>query len=577
MSGIREHLSHRSIVPIRNAVVLIGIWREGKREEGRKGGEAMKAAIYSRVSTEDQEKEGTSLESQRQACLAKAVAEGYQVPQELIFVETYSGLSLERPELTKLRAIARDDPMAAVIAYSPDRLCRNGEDILTLAKEFKAHGAKLIFVKEKWDDTLNGKLIAFILGWASEFEAAQIRERTMRGKRARALQGRLPSGTGRRLFGYDYLPGKGIGEGVRYENKEESKWVKEMYRWLVEEGVTINGITRRLRDLGVPTPAGSAFWRRQTIYRILTNPAYVGKTYSFTRDYIEPKRRRSANSRRKKTGVVWKPKEEWIEVPNATPAIIDQELFETAQAMLKRNKELSTRNAKRQYLLSGYIFCHCGARYQGYLKKWKDNGKTNSQRYYRCGKSQSIASPERCLNRQLHAPRTEEAVWREIETTLAKPETVLKALEIQAKEAKQTEALHDRLSQIDTLLENRAKQKERIWRAFELTGDEDKFKRDIEVLTREVKALESEELELQHRIESYRQYEIDAERIKEACQLFSANLNDLTYEEKRFALEALQIRVLVDGEKLRLEGIIPIGEKTIVSSAQNRPCLQDTP
>lgn len=87
------------------------------------------------------------------------------------------------------------------------------------------------------------------------------------------------------------------------------------------------------------------------------------------------------------------------------------------------------------------------------------------------------------------------------------------------------------------------------------------------MLTGEVKALESEKLELQHRIESYRQYEVDAERIKEACQLFSANLKGLTYEEKRFALEALQIRILVDGEALRLEGIIPIGEQTIVSSA----------
>ena len=79
--------------------------------------------------------------------------------------------------------------------------------------------------------------------------------------------------------------------------------------------------------------------------------------------------------------------------------------------------------------------------------------------------------------------------------------------------------------------------------------------------------LENERLELERKIESYRQYEIDTERIKEACQVFSANLKDLTYEEKRFALEALQIRVLVDGESLKLEGVISLGEPTIVSSA----------
>jgi site-specific DNA recombinase len=233
-----------------------------------------------------------------------------------------------------------------------------------------------------------------------------------------------------------------------------------MYRWLVEEGLTINGITRRLRDLGVPTPAGSPFWRRQTVHRILSNPAYIGKTYAFTREYVEPKRRRSPKSKRKKTGVVWKPKEEWIEIPNATPAIIDQDVFNTVKDVLKRNKELSTRNAKHQYLLSGYIFCaHCRARYQGYLKKWKDNGKPNSKRYYRCGKSQSIASPQRCHNREYNAPRTEEAVWKQIESILAKPEIVLTALELQASEARQVDQLQSRLGQIEAQLENRQKQK----------------------------------------------------------------------------------------------------------------------
>jgi len=518
----------------------------------------MKSAVYLRVSSEEQQKEGTSLDSQREACLGKAVEEGYQVPESLVFTETYSGLTLDRAELTKLRAIAKDEPLDALIVYSPDRLCRNGEDILTLAKELKAHGIKLIFVKEHWEDTLNGKLIAFILGWASEFEATQIRERSMRGKRARALQGKLPSGTGRKLYGYDYLPGKGVGEGIRYENKEEAKWVKEMYRWLVEEGLTINGITRRLRDLGVPTPTGSGFWRRQTVYRMLSNPAYIGKTYAFTRDYIEPKRRHSSNTRRKKTGVIWKPKEEWVEIPNATPAVIEPELFEASQHILKRNKELSTRNAKHQYLLSGHIFCSCGARYQGYLKKWKDNGKSNSQRYYRCGKSQSLASPERCRNRQLNAPKTEEAIWQEIEAVLSKPETVLTALQLQQEEAGHTGSYQSRIQQIDTLLQNRARQKERIWRAFEITGDETTFKQDIERLTREVNSLEAERLELQRKIETHQRYEIDAERIKEACQLFSSNLKDLTYEEKRFTLEALQIKVVIEPEILRLGGVIPI-------------------
>lgn len=524
------------------------------------------AAIYCRVSTEEQSKEGTSLESQLEACLAKAMAEQYQIPDDMVFTEKYSGLSLDRTELNKLRALVKSSPMDAIIAYTPDRLCRNGEDILTLAKEFKSYGVKLIFVKEQWDDTLNGKLIAFILGWASEFEAAQIRERTMRGKRTRALQGRLPSGAGRKLYGYDYLPGKGVGEGIRYINQNEAKWVEEIFRWFVEERLSINGITRRLRNLGVPTPAGSAFWIRQSVYRILINYAYIGKTYAFTKEYVEPKRRHNPNTRRKKTGVITKPKDQWLEIPHATPAIISEQIFETAQVYLKRNKELSVRNGKRDYLLSGYIFCQCGARYQGYVKKWKESRKPCSQRYYRCGKSQSIVTPERCHNRQLHAPKIEEAIWKQIEMMLSKPEMLMKALEIKGNEVKQVTTMQSRLTQIQSQLENRKKQKERIWRAFELTGDEGSFKKDIERLDNEALELENEKVELEQKIDDYQHYDIDAKCIEEACKLFSDNLKNMTYQDKRLALEALQVKIVVDTEKIILNGIIPMANTEIESS-----------
>ena len=54
------------------------------------------------------------------------------------------------------------------------------------------------------------------------------------------------------------------------------------------------------------------------------------------------------------------------------------------------------------------------------------------------------------------------------------------------------------------------------------------------------------------------------EGVNEACHLFSANLKDLTYERKRFVLEALQIRILVDGEALKLEGVISTGNHTMI-------------
>jgi len=386
------------------------------------------------------------------------------------------------------------------------------------------------------------------------------------------LQGKLPSGTGRKLYGYDYLRGKGIGEGIRYINEAEAKWVRQMYIWLVEEGLTVNGITRRLRASDVPTPAGSEFWLRQTVYRILTNPAYSGKTYAYTKEYVEPKRRLKANSRVKKTGVVRKPREEWVEIPGATPPIISEEMFIAAQNILKRNKELACRNAKRQYLLSGYIFCRrCGRRYIGYVKKWKGNSKRYEQRYYRCGKSQSIVTPDCCDNKQLHGPTIEVAVWRQIEDLLSHPEVVLQELQRKEEEAttasRQVVNWQDELQSVERRLSNIEKQKDRAWKAFELTGDEERFKREIAKCDQDKEVLIEHKASLEQKIETFQQCQVDIKGIKQACELVKRNVTSLSFEDKRLTLEALQIRVLVDGDSLNIEGAIPIELSAFESSA----------
>jgi len=385
----------------------------------------MKATIYTRVSTEDQESEGTSLQSQLQFCQKKALELGYEVDEDHIISEVYSGLTLERPKLTELRELVRRKEIGAIIVYSTDRLSRDPVHLLLLVEECAKKEIDLCFVTEPLDNSMEGQLLGFVRGWASKLEVVRFLDRSMRGKRTRAENGRLPAGNGRKLYGYNYLPGKGTGEGVRYEDTKESGWVRKMYQWLVEEGLPVNTITRRLTALGVPAPAGGTFWYRHTVYRILTNPAYMGKTYAFTRKYVEPKRRLSSSTMRKKTGVVWKPREEWLEIPNATPPIISSEIFEAAQKTLKINKLLASRNAKCQYLLSGYIFCRrCGRRYQGYSKRWKTKNEERFYRYYRCAKSQAIVSPDHCDNPQLHAPSIEKAVWEQIELLLSNPELV---------------------------------------------------------------------------------------------------------------------------------------------------------
>ena len=56
-----------------------------------------RAAVYCRVSTGAQREDGTSLDTQRDACLAHAAARGYVVPPDLVFLEDWPGTACERP------------------------------------------------------------------------------------------------------------------------------------------------------------------------------------------------------------------------------------------------------------------------------------------------------------------------------------------------------------------------------------------------------------------------------------------------------------------------------------------------
>lgn len=423
----------------------------------------MKAAIYCRVSTEDQEKEGTSLQSQLETCLKFAKEKGYQTEDKYIIQETYSGLTLDRPDLARLRGWFSKNEVAAVIIYDSDRFSRDGYDFVTLIRDCQKANVELLCVKEPIEHGEIGELLSYVRGWASGREARKIKERTMLGVKQRAIQGKIPIGGTGKLYGYNYVKGKEENEGIRIVNEGEAKWVREMYRWLVEEGLSTNAITYRLRALNIPTPSGKGYWLKSTVRLILTNPAYCGKTYAFTQTYGEPKYRLKPTTKRKKTSLIRRPQEEWIELPNATPPIISESLFEAAQKQLQRNKELATRNTKRQYLLHGYIYCQrCGRSYWGYPHGTKKGGKLYEHRRYRCSGHLKTVTPVRCSNSTYQAERLESLVWEQVQSVLSKPEIVISELTRRQEEANRAPSLEEELEIIEQRLKELDKEQERL-------------------------------------------------------------------------------------------------------------------
>ncbi|MDP2940087.1 MAG: recombinase family protein, partial [Candidatus Omnitrophota bacterium] len=119
----------------------------------------MKIAIYIRVSTEDQAKEGYSLEVQREYLESFAMREGYEI-FKVYCDDGISAYSTRRPALQKLLADAKGKSFGLVLAYKIDRFSRNLKDLLMLVDELLSYGAGFKSATEPFDTTTSaGKLM----------------------------------------------------------------------------------------------------------------------------------------------------------------------------------------------------------------------------------------------------------------------------------------------------------------------------------------------------------------------------------------------------------------------------------
>ena len=127
--------------------------------------------------------------------------------------------------------------------------------------------------------------------------------------------------------------------------------------------------------------------------------------------------------------------------------------------------------------------------------------------------------------------------------------------------------LERNLERVNAQLTNREKQRARVWKAFELTGDEETFKQSVARLQVDVDALQREKTRLEREIQTNQQFRPDLQDIKKACELERQNLRNLSPDDKRQAMEALQVKVLIDGNTVEIEGAIPVEPMSIASGS----------
>ena len=262
------------------------------------------AAIYARVSSARQKEEHT-IDSQTAALRAHAAATGLAIPPDWVFEDDgYSGATLIRPALERLRDLAAEIEIPVVLCYAPDRLARRYVYQTVLIEELARVGTEVRFLKGRKAETPEDELLLQFQGMIAEYERAQIAERTRRGKLHRARSG-SPAVLSGAPYGYRYVRKSEQADACYEIVESEAAVVRELFRRYVEEQASIGALARWLRVQAIPTTTGKAGWDRSTLWGMLRNPAYCGRAaFGKTRQSDErpkitrPVRRRGARRSR---------------------------------------------------------------------------------------------------------------------------------------------------------------------------------------------------------------------------------------------------------------------------------------
>lgn len=384
-------------------------------------------AVYGRVSTSNQENEGT-IETQLSSVREHAKKNGYIIVKEYLD-EGWSGDNLVRPGLDQLRIDAKKKEWEAVLIYDPDRLARRGAWQEVVMEELKELEIEVLFVTIPQPKTDEDIIMYKMRGVFTEYERMKIKERFRLGKVRKANEGHILSTEG--PYGYTFVvkTGKkgdvGFMQGHYEINEYEAQIVKNIFSWVADEGLTLRAVVKRLMELEIkPRKSKRGVWNTSTLSSIFKNRTYIGQAHYGATYSVVPQKPWKNNGYRKhkKSSRKFRPESEWIIIP--TLKIIDEDLFMRAGMRLRSNFEMSSRNTKNEYLLTGKIWCNCGKRRAG------EGPQQGKHLYYRCtDRIKSFPLQPKCKEKGLNARILDPLVWDGITKLMSSPDLLLKQVE----------------------------------------------------------------------------------------------------------------------------------------------------
>lgn len=408
-----------------------------------------RVAIYIRVSTEEQAKEGFSISAQRQRLMSYAESMGWDI-YDIYIDEGYSGAKSERPELNRLRGDIKNKSIDLVLVWKVDRFFRNVYYLSEMLHQMDKSGVGFVSMTESFNTaTPSGKAMLQMLAIFAEFERETIRERVIENLAERARQG-LHHGPVPYGYGRDEKKNLVI-------IPEQAEVVIRVFE-LRAKGKSYNAIRKDIEKRfpdRLHTDDSSRLFH--FIIRLLENPVYTGKvTY---RDKV---------------------------LPGTHLAFISDELFKIV------NTRSGSRHRTISYLFQGMVYCGtCGSRMTSRQKKTE----YGPSKVYFCPKTKMKYKPNgnhTCDGKQIK----EDIILNQLVAYLDKWGLALHQETAQPKEEDNT--LESSIKQLDKKIGDLRKRKNRYFLMFEEDPDfEEEAKDRIKELTLSIRELEQQKLELE--------------------------------------------------------------------------------
>jgi len=513
----------------------------------------MRAAVYARVSTTRQAQAQT-IEQQLDRLRAAAAERGWVLDDQRVYRDDgFSGASLGRPGLDRLRDHAALADLDVVLVTAPDRLARNYVHQVLLIEELATHGCRVEFLDRPMSSDPHDQLLLQIRGAVAEYERTLITERMRRGRQARLRAGTLLPWT-TPPFGYRLHPERPRDAAAVRVEPAEATLVAQMFDWYLEPQATVYQLAQRLTELGVATTRGKPRWNTASVRGILRNPAYAGRALT-NRTQVAPARQRKSAMLPAGPGVSHAPRppEDWIEVP--VPPVISAEIFAQVQAKLDANQQSAARNTRHEYLLRALISCgacrlsctcrQTAAGYSYYLCR----GRTDPLR---------VAQGQRCTARYIPASQLDELVWADLCALLTDPTQVARALARARGGAWLPQELQARQATIRKALGQLDRQAQRLLDAYlaQVIGL-DELQRRRQELDRRQATLAAQQRQLQATTEQRLELAAVADGIERFCQTIRAGLATATFTQRRQLAELLIDRVIVTDDDVEIRYVLP--------------------